>query len=255
MKSLTKVLQQQKDQDKKLFIPYIMAGAKGLDRLEEEVIMLAENGANAIELGVPFSDPVADGPVIQEAGILSRKAGTTLEKIVTLLQEIHSPVPLILMGYANSFFHYGIEKLVEDLSKTDVKGVIIPDLPYEHRELFMDSAKESDIAFIQLVTLTSSPERITELVTEAEGFIYAVTINGTTGINRQYQDKLYDHLQQITKVSPIPVLAGFGVSTSEHVQTFNQYCDGVVIGSLIVKSLNDKGVSQTGALLQELFKS
>ncbi|KAF1304313.1 tryptophan synthase subunit alpha [Enterococcus saccharolyticus] len=253
MKSLTHILQQQKDQKKKLFIPYIMAGANGLERLEEEIEMLVASGASAIELGVPFSDPVADGPVIQLAGIQSRKRGTTLNKLVKLLQNIHSPVPLILMGYANSFFHYGMEKLLSDLSTTDVKGMIIPDLPYEHRDLFLIPAKASDIAFIQLVTLTSSDERIEQLVNDAEGFVYAVTINGITGKNTQYQEKLYAHLKKITEKSPIPVLAGFGVSTAEHVTTFNQHCDGVIIGSYIVNLLDKKGIAVTQTKIKSLF--
>ncbi len=252
MKSLTQVLEHKKEQGK-LFIPYIMAGANGLERLEEEIEMLADSGASAIELGVPFSDPVADGPVIQQAGIQSRRNGTTLKRIITFLQNISSPVPLILMGYTNSFFHYGIEKLLEDLSSTDVKGMIIADLPYEHRDMFLQPAQDKDIALIQLVSLTSSAERIDQLVSDAEGFIYAVTINGTTGLNREYQDKLYNHLQKITEKSPIPVLAGFGVSTAEHVNTFNQYCDGVIIGSCIVQRLDQEGTLGTEALISELF--
>jgi tryptophan synthase alpha chain len=157
------------------------------------------------------------------------------------------------MGYFNSFLHYGLDKLVEDLSSTDVKGIIIPDLPYEHREMFLEPAKDSDIAFIQLVTLTSSDKRIEQLVSDADGFIYAVTINGTTGVNRNYQDKLYQHLQKITEKSPIPVLAGFGVSKPEHVQTFNNYCDGVIIGSCIVQTLEQDGVDQTQELIESLF--
>lgn len=253
MKSLTHILQQQKDQKKKLFIPYIMAGANGLERLEEEIEMLVASGASAIELGVPFSDPVADGPVIQLAGIQSRKRGTTLKKLIKLLQNIHSPVPLILMGYANSFFHYGMEQLLSDLTTTDVKGIIIPDLPYEHRDLFLTPAQDSDIAFIQLVTLTSSDERIEQLVSDAEGFVYAVTINGITGKNAQYQENLYAHLKKITEKSPIPVLAGFGVSTAEHVTTFNQYCDGVIIGSYIVDHLDKNGVTATQTRIESLF--
>jgi len=253
MKSLTRVLQMKKDQGEKLFIPYIMAGANGLEQLEAEIEMLAESGASAIELGVPFSDPVADGPIIQQAAIRSKQRGTTLKKIIDILQTIHSPVPLILMGYGNSFFHYGIEKLLEALSTTDVKGMIIPDLPYEHREMFLEPAQKKDIAFIQLVTLTSSKERISELVEQAEGFVYAVTIKGTTGLHQQYEEKLYQHLKNITEKSPIPVLAGFGVSTAAHVQKFNQYCDGVIIGSSLVQSLEENGLSETQKLISKLF--
>ena len=253
MKTLTTVLQQKKDQGEKLFIPYIMAGANGLERLPAEIEMLVASGASAIELGVPFSDPVADGPTIQQAAIQARANGVTLKKIIQLLQEIKVAVPLILMGYANSFFHYGIEQFVADLQTTDVKGIIIPDLPYEHREMFMEPAKTADLAFIQLVTLTSSSERIAQLVDGAEGFIYAVTIKGTTGTGQAYEEKLYQHLANVTAKSQIPVLAGFGVSKAEHVQQFNQFCDGVVIGSSIVQSLSEEGITATKQKIDTIF--
>lgn len=251
-KSLTTYLQK-KSAAHKLFVPYIMAGANGLNQLEAEIRMLAENGADTIEIGIPFSDPVADGPVIQAAGIKSRERGTTFKKIVAQLQEIHAPVPLILMGYANSFFAYGLQELALDLEETQVKGVIIPDLPFEHRDMVKPTLDEADIALIQLVTLTSSEERVTELLTEAEGFVYAVTINGITGADTNYQEQLDAHLGRICQKTELPVLAGFGVSAPEHVVRFNQACDGVVIGSKIVDSLEQAGVKATGELLAALF--
>lgn len=251
-KSLTNFLQQRK-QDHKLFVPYIMAGANGLTRLEEEIVMLAQQGADAIEIGIPFSDPVADGPVIQLAGIASRERGVTFKKIVQQLNELHSPVPLILMGYTNSFLSYGLNELARDLGNTQVKGVIIPDLPFEHRDIVKPVLDEADIALIQLVTLTSSEERMEELLSEAEGFVYAVTINGITGSEKSYQEQLDNHLKRICEKTELPVLAGFGVSTPQHVERFKQVCDGVVIGSKIVDSLDKAGVKQTGNMLAELF--
>lgn len=251
-KSLTNYLQKKKNIHS-LFVPYIMAGANGLQRLESEIQMLAEAGADAIEIGVPFSDPVADGPVIQAAGIKARQHRTTFKKIVHQLQQLNSPVPLILMGYANSFFTYGLPQLTKDLTETQVKGVIIPDLPFEHRQLVKPILDDFDIALIQLVTLTSSDERVTELVTEAEGFVYAVTINGITGTGGKYQEQLDNHLKGICAKTDLPVLAGFGVSTEEHIRRFNQLCDGVVIGSHIVASLDQVGIQETGYMLQGLF--
>lgn len=253
MKKTLTVYLQNKKADHSLFVPYIMAGANGLDKLESEIQMLAANGADAIEVGIPFSDPVADGPIIQAAGIKSRKLGTTFKKIIQKLQEFQSPVPLILMGYTNSFFTYGLSQLSKDLANTQVKGVIIPDLPFEHRQLIKPTLDQADIALIQLVTLTSSEERVTELLTEAEGFVYAVTINGITGTDANYQDKLEHHLKKICQKADIAVLAGFGISNAEHVQQFNQLCDGVVIGSHIVASLSQSGVEETGRMLMELF--
>lgn len=253
MKALTSYLQQKKASGKTLFVPYIMAGANGLGQLEDEINMLAAAGADAIEIGIPFSDPVADGPIIQLAGIKSRELGTTFRKIIEQLQKITAPVPLILMGYTNSFFAYGLDKLTEDIAKTDVKGVIIPDLPFEHREFVKPNLDAGDIALIQLVSLTSPQARIAQLTEVAEGFVYAVTVNGTTGSGKGYRENLDQHLKKISETSPIPVLAGFGVSKEEHVQRFKANCDGVVIGSLIVDSLEQKGLSKTGEQLKKLF--
>ncbi|MDU6524982.1 tryptophan synthase subunit alpha [Enterococcus devriesei] len=250
MKPLTKTLTE-KAQTEKLFVPYIMAGAQGLDNLPEEIAMLVEQGAAAIELGVPFSDPVADGPTIQAAGLRAFEHQVTLKKLIAVLQEIDSAVPLILMGYSNSFFHYGIKQLVEELAGTDVQGLIIPDLPYEHRDLAVPEL--GDIALLQLVSLTSPQERIQQLVAEAEGFIYAVTVNGITGTDQNFRQDLLDHLAQVKAVSKIPVLAGFGISRKEHVENFQQVCDGVVIGSKIVQSLQENGTKKTGELIAQII--
>ncbi|MBO0452510.1 tryptophan synthase subunit alpha [Candidatus Enterococcus murrayae] len=251
MKPLTQTLKN-KAETEKLFVPYIMAGAQGLDKLEEEIAMLAEQGAAAIELGVPFSDPVADGPTIQAAGLRAFAQQVTLKKLIAVLQEIHSDVPLILMGYSNSFFHYGIKELVKDLQETDVQGFIIPDLPYEHRDLVLPDL--GDKALLTLVSLTSPAERIEQLTAEAEGFIYAVTVNGITGTDQNFRKDLLEHLAKVKAVSDIPVLAGFGISTSEHVKSFQQVCDGVVIGSKIVRSLEQQGTEKTGELVAEIFR-
>lgn len=248
MKKLTNYLLQKKEVGK-LFVPYIMAGANGLDNLTKEIEMLAENGATAIELGVPFSDPVADGPIIQAAGLDALANKVTLKKIVQVLQNFQSPVPLILMGYYNSFFHYGLAELITDLASTDVAGFIIPDLPFEHQNLLLPLLDDSEIALLQLVTLTSHEDRIKELVQNAEGFVYAVTINGTTGTGKNYRDDLDQHLEKIVELADIPVLAGFGVSNPQQVARFSEVCDGVVVGSKIVQSLKNDGLAKTGQLV------
>lgn len=251
MKPLTEILKSRAETEK-LFVPYIMAGAQGLDKLEEEIAMLAEQGAAAIELGVPFSDPVADGPTIQAAGLRAFEQQVTLKKLIAVLHEIRSDVPLIFMGYSNSFFHYGIKELVEDLEGTDVQGFIIPDLPYEHRDLVLPDL--GDMALLTLVSLTSPTERIEELVEDAEGFIYAVTVNGITGADQNFRNDLMEHLAKVKSFSKIPVLAGFGISTNEHVKNFQEVCDGVVIGSKIVSSLEEQGTEKTGELLADILR-
>lgn len=252
MKPLTAYLSAKKAAGEGLFIPYIMAGANGLEKLQEELHLLAQNGATAIEIGVPFSDPVADGPAIQLAGIAAREHGVTLKKIIATLQTIAIQIPCILMGYANSFFHYGLTELVQDLAETPVTGIIIPDLPYEHRQLILPALADSHIALISLISLTSPAERIRTIVQTAEGFVYAVTVNGTTGSDQAYRESLDEHLRTLTAESPIPVVAGFGIATPEQVQRFQTCCDGVVVGSKIVTTLAEKGLTATGQLVAEL---
>jgi len=250
-KTLTPYLQQYLKDKGKLFIPYIMAGANGLERLPQEIEELAKSGACAIELGIPFSDPVADGPVIQRAGLDALRQGVTLKKIIRLLQTMSSDIPLILMGYANSFFHYGLEQLTDDLRTTAVKGLIIPDLPYEHQELVAPFLASSDLSLIQLVTLTSSRERIAQLTTAGEGFVYAVTVNGTTGLGKTYSTSLNKHLAAIKEISSIPVLAGFGISSTEDVHRFTSVCDGVIVGSKIVSLLSSEDSQAAGRFIKQ----
>lgn len=251
-KTLSTILNQKKEKNETIVVPYLMAGANGLDRLPEELTALSNGGAAAIELGIPFSDPVADGPVIQAAGLQALHNKVTLKKIIECLKEVHSEVPLVMMGYFNPFFAYGLEQFVKDIQDTDVKGLIIPDLPYEHREFITEYLDQTDIALIPLVSLTSSKERIQTLVEAGEGFIYAVTVNGVTGTGKEYREDLDEYLSYIHSVSEIPVLAGFGISEKKHVARFTKSCDGVVVGSKIVQMLEEGDLGKVTGFVREL---
>lgn len=178
MKPLTKQLKEKQEVNETIFVPYIMAGAQGLEQLADEIHLLTEAGASAIELGIPFSDPVADGPVIQAAGLRALENKVTLRKIIKQLKQVKTPTPLVIMTYFNPIFSYGLEAFVQDLAETNVLGLIIPDLPYEHQERLAPFLKDSDISLIPLVALTTPKERIPELVEAGDGFIYAVAVNG-----------------------------------------------------------------------------
>ncbi|EOL50496.1 tryptophan synthase subunit alpha [Enterococcus caccae] len=251
MKSLTKLLKEKQQADETIFVPYIMAGAQGLEQLADEIQLLTEAGASAIELGIPFSDPVADGPVIQQAGLKALQKKVTLRKIIQQLKQVKTPTPLVIMTYFNPMFHYGLETFIQDLAETNVLGLIIPDLPYEHQALLTPLLKDSDISLIPLVALTTPKERIPELVEAGEGFIYAVAVNGVTGIGRNYQETLDEHLAYIQKVSDKPVLAGFGVSTKEHVDRFRKSCAGVIVGSKIVQLLSEGRKAEVKVFVEE----
>lgn len=252
MKTLTKILKEQQRKAETIFVPYLMAGAQGLDQLEGEIQLLAQAGASAIEIGIPFSDPVADGPVIQQAGLHALHNEVTLAKIIHQLQKSQTTTPLIIMTYFNPLFTYGVERFFKELAATNVKGLIIPDLPFEHTSLLEPFLQQSDLALIPLVALTSSPERIVQLVSAAEGFIYAVAVNGVTGIGSAYQESLDEHLALVQTISDLPVLAGFGISTRAQVDRFRNSCAGVIVGSKIVQLLSEGNPEAVTDLIQEL---
>ena len=220
----------------KAFVPYIMAGDGGLDSLKDKITFLENAGATAIEVGIPFSDPVADGPIIQAAGIRSLQAGTTLKGVFNTIQSFRAStnIPLIMMTYLNPILAYGLESFFKDCENASINGIIVPDLPVEEEDLLSDVAEQYGVEIIRLVTLTSPLDRIEDIAKKGNGFLYAVTVTGITGSRTTFQDHLGTHLLKVKEVSPIPVLAGFGISSPEHVQSMTQYCDGVIVGSKIV---------------------
>jgi tryptophan synthase alpha chain len=235
----------------KAFVPYIMAGDGGLENLNERIRFLAESGATAIELGLPFSDPVADGPTIQAAGIRALEAGTTVQAVLDEVakEKDNRIIPLVIMTYLNPIFAYGVEAFAQSCEAAGISGLILPDLPLEEEGLVVKALKKHNIALIRLVALTSTQERIHALAERSEGFLYAVTVAGTTGERASFVNQIGAHLQALKEISKAPVLAGFGVSTPEHVKELSQYCDGVVVGSKIVDALNRGDKQQVADLI------
>lgn len=240
-KTLTKHLENIATSGKGIFVPYIMAGdyEKALDSLFDTITFLENSGASAIEVGIPWSDPVADGPVIELAGQRSLANGVNLTAIVQKLQEKQTTIPLVIMTYINPVYQYGIEKFIADLKNTSVKGLIIPDLPHEHENMVKPYLTDTDIALVPLVSLTTGIERQKTLCKDAEGFIYAVAINGVTGKTGNYRDNLDKHLTNLKTIADIPVLTGFGVSTPADIERFNKVSDGVIVGTKIVRGLHE----------------
>jgi tryptophan synthase alpha chain len=239
------------DQGDKLFVPYIMAGDGGLDVLNERIQFLEDCGASAIELGLPFSDPVADGETIQQAGIRALKSGTTVQGVFdTLKQSKDRQIPIILMTYMNPVYHYGIEAFAKACVESGVSGLIVPDLPMEEEQMVTDVFGQHDLALIRLVALTSSAERQQELKKRTEGFLYAVTVTGTTGERQTFTGRVHQYLANLKEGATTPVLAGFGVSSEEQVKSLSQHCDGVVVGSRIVKAFHDGEKDVIKALIE-----
>ena len=236
----------------KAFIPYIMAGDGGLDKLKPTILKLQELGVTAIEVGIPFTDPVADGPTIEQAGERALKQGANLRSILQALTSFADEitVPLVAMTYLNPILAYGAEQFAKDAYNAGVRGVIVPDMPYEESDIIHPELCAHNISLVQLISLTSPPERIEKLAAASEGFIYAVTVNGITGARAGFANNLEAHFSKLKAVSTIPVLAGFGISTPEHVQQFSTFSDGVIVGSKIVKSLHEGDWASIEALIQ-----
>lgn len=253
IKKIERYFKTVKEKKQNLFIPYIMAGDCELDVLKERILFLQNSGVAAIELGIPFSDPVADGPTIQEAGLRALKNGTTLSKIISFLKTFKDErdVPIVLMAYLNPIFAYGIEQFAKDCKQAGVDGVIIPDIPLEEEQLVANALSNHSIAFIRLAALTSSDERLEKIAKRSEGFLYAVSVTGTTGERASYEDRVYSYLQKLKEMSNVPVLAGFGVSNATQAKELSSHCDGVIVGSRIVKLFHE-GKDET---IRELIKN
>lgn len=221
------------------FIPYIMAGDGGLESLRPTILRLQQLGATAIEVGIPFTDPVADGPTIEAAGMRALAKGTNLTNVLQTLQSFAQDVtiPLVVMTYLNPILAYGAERFAKDAALAGVQGVIVPDMPLEESDIIFDALQKEQLALVQLVSLTSPPERVAKLAAASQGFVYAVTVNGITGARSSFADNLSDHFDALKTVSSVPVLAGFGISTPEHVKQFATLSDGVIVGSKIVDRL------------------
>ncbi|MGI2328833.1 tryptophan synthase subunit alpha [Planococcus sp. YIM B11945] len=246
-----KRLAELKETGRKAFVAYIMAGDGGLERLGERVKYLQEAGVTAIEIGIPFSDPVADGPIIEAAGNRALKEGVTLEKV---LDEIASwtfdvTVPLFIMTYLNPVIQFGIERFVKACKNAGVSGMIIPDLPYEHCQLVQGFARKEGIVLIQLVTLTTTEQRMKAILQESEGFVYAVTVTGITGARDELALEVRDFMKRVRSQSPVPVYAGFGISKTEHVDMLRSDVDGFIVGSAIVKAFHDNKIEDIVPLI------
>lgn len=245
-------LEQLRSSGNKAFVAYIMAGDGGLDRLKEQVQYLQGAGVTAIEIGIPFSDPVADGPTIEAAGNRALKQGVTLQKV---LEEIGSwtfdiKIPLLVMTYLNPVLKFGVGRFATECGKVGISGVIIPDLPYEHKQLVQPYMDKENIKLIQLVTLTTTDIRLDDILREAQGFVYAVTIKGITGSRDELSQDVKTFMQKIRKKSPVPVYAGFGISKSSHVELLRDDVDGFIVGSAIVEAFNAGKIEEIEPLIR-----
>lgn len=237
MNNIERTFKKLNKEGKKAFIPYIMSGDPSLEATQSYIADLIESGADIIELGVPFSDPLADGPTIQMASERALLNGVTLRKVLALVKEVRlvSQIPLILMTYYNPVFKYGIETFIKDASEAGVDGVIIPDLIPDEADDFLAYARQFSLDTIFLLAPTSTENRIKKVVKASRGFVYYVSITGITGARILMDNTMKNTLSQIRTRTNKPVAVGFGVSHPEDAKAVASIADGVIVGSAIVR--------------------
>lgn len=238
---IEKTFKRLKKEGKKAFIPYVMAGDPSLERTKEIVLLLEECGADIVELGVPFSDPLADGPTIQRASERALKDGVTLRKVVSLVKDLRqlTRIPTVLMTYFNPVFKYGIDNFIKDAKDAGVDGMIIPDLPPDEAEDFIQQSRKAALNTIFLLAPTSTEDRIKKVAKASSGFIYYVSITGITGASLLLDGSMEELILKIRKYTDRPIAVGFGVSTPVEASAVAKVSDGVIVGSAIVKRLHE----------------
>lgn len=245
-----------KKQNKKALITFITSGDPDIETTEKTALEMFEQGADIIELGVPFSDPVAEGVTIQKASLRALNGGVNLDKIFACVQNIrkHTDKPLLLMMYINTIFVYGTERFFSSCREYGVDGVIVPDMPYEERGEILDTAEKYGIVNINLVAPTSH-DRIKEIASNSKGFLYCVSSTGVTGVRSSFSTNFDEFFGTIKKYAACPCAVGFGISNPEAAKKMSSYCDGVIVGSAIVKILEEKGssgVEEVGKFVKSL---
>ena len=226
----------------KAFIPFITCGDPSLEVTKQLVFAMAEAGADIIELGIPFSDPTAEGPVIQGANLRALSGGVTTDKIFTMVKEIRKTcqIPLVFMTYANVVFSYGAEKFIATCREIGIDGLILPDLPFEEKEEFQPLCTRYDVDLISLIAPTSH-QRIAKIAKEASGFLYIVSSLGVTGVRSEITTDLESMVSIVRENTNLPCAIGFGISTPEQAKHMSAYADGVIVGSAIIKLIEEHG--------------
>ena len=228
--------------NKKAFIAFLTAGDPTADCTVEYILEMERAGADLIEIGIPFSDPTAEGVVIQDANIRSLKNGMTTDGAFEIVRRVRekSQIPLAFMTYANPVFHYGYDRFFDKCKELGVDAIIIPDLPFEEKREMEEPANARDVALISMIAPTSE-SRIQEIASEAKGFIYVVSSMGVTGVRSEIKTDLGAIVESIRKVTDVPCAIGFGISTPEQARAMAAVSDGAIVGSAIVKIIAKYG--------------
>ena len=235
-------LEHLKEENKKAFITYVTAGLPDMDTTKRIIKAQEEAGTSIIELGVPFSDPIADGPVIQEASYEAILGGANLEKTFSCVKELREEgveIPIVFMMYYNTVLHYGLEEFAKTCNATGVDGLIIPDLPFEEQSELMDELEKYDATILLQLISPVSGERIPKILENARGFVYCVSSMGVTGQSADFHKEIINYLKNVKAISKIPVMMGFGIRTAGDVEPMKEYIDGAIVGTHFINILRE----------------
>ncbi len=240
-------------------IPFITAGDPDLKTTAEALRVLDQSGADIIELGVPYSDPLADGPTIQAAATRALQRGVRLENVLEIVKDVapEMKAPIVLFNYYNPILNRGIESFLREIAQVGIKGLVVPDLPLEEAESLLKPAADIGIEVVLLIAPTSPIERIEAIAKQSQGFIYLVSVTGVTGMRTEIESRVQDILQQIRTVTDKPIGVGFGISQPEQAKQVKTWgADAVILGSAFVKRLADgtpaEGLASIGEFCQKL---
>lgn len=241
--------------NKKAFIAFLTCGDPDIETTEKLIIQMEKDGVDLIEIGIPFSDPTAEGPVIQNANLRALSKGITTDKIFDMVKRLRKTVkiPLVFMTYANVVYSYGTERFVKNSAEAGMNGLILPDVPFEEKEEFAQVCEKAGIDFISLIAPTSH-DRIAMIAKEARGFIYCVSSLGVTGVRNAITSDIGGMVEIVRKNTDVPVAVGFGISTPEQAVNMASKSDGIIIGSAIVKIIAQHGENSV-APVSEYIKS
>lgn len=239
----------------KAFIGFLTAGDPSMEKSEEYILAMAEAGVDLIEIGIPFSDPIAEGKVIEAANVRALAGGATIDKIFSLVENVRkkTEIPLVFLTYLNPVYNYGYEEFFGMCQKKGIDGIIVPDLPFEEKDEITGYTEKYNVDLISLIAPTSE-QRITQIAKKATGFIYVVSSLGVTGMRTEIQTDLSSIIKSIRSVSDVPIAVGFGINTPKQAEKISMIADGIIVGSAIVKIIEQHG-DQAKEPLIEYIKS
>lgn len=254
MSRITETFKTLRQTGRKGLIVYITGGYPDFEATLTAVLAAEEAGADIIEIGIPFSDPMADGPVIQKVASYALKAGATTAKAVELVKCLREKtnIPLLVMTYINPILQYGVEAFMQDFAKAGLDGIIVPDVPMEEAAILEQPCKQTGMDFIQFVAPTTNRERIAAISKQATGFIYCVSTTGVTGVREVDYSQIGTTMQVTKEYSDTPLAIGFGIGSPEAARKASVYGDAVIVGSAVMQKLKDEGINGVRTLVQSI---